>query len=105
MTSSIGVMDAILVETEKRRRGSRPGRVRGSIDARWRMLRGKEEEEEASSSYRGVRRASDSDSEVWKFGGFPRNFIHMTSTTLFQLPLCLRLGLEQTRHETMIYSC
>lgn len=39
MTSSIGVMDAILVETEKRRRGSRPGRVRGSIDARWGMWR------------------------------------------------------------------
>jgi hypothetical protein len=45
MTSSIGVMDAILVETEKRRRGSRPGRMRGSIDARRRMWREKEEGE------------------------------------------------------------
>jgi hypothetical protein len=31
ITSSIGEIEAILVETEKRRRDSRPGRVRGSI--------------------------------------------------------------------------
>jgi hypothetical protein len=32
MRSSIGVVEAILAEIEKRRRGSRPGRVRGSIE-------------------------------------------------------------------------
>jgi hypothetical protein len=31
MRSSIGAVDAILVETEKRRRDSRPGIMRGSI--------------------------------------------------------------------------
>lgn len=31
ITSSIGVAEAILAETEKKRRGSRPGSVRGSI--------------------------------------------------------------------------
>ena len=31
MTSSSGVLEAILAETEKRRRGIRPGRLRGSI--------------------------------------------------------------------------
>ena len=100
MRSSIGVVDAILVEAEKRRRDSRPGIERGSIGTlRVQLI------QDGGGDYvvcgmltgwvRGwvrfwVRREERKSESFVGVGGlkvFPRNFIRMTSMTSTALPL------------------